>query len=147
MPSTRRQFIQSSLIAAASAMLPLNLLAAKQKPLLSFSTLGCPDWDFKKIVDFAAKYGFAGVLVEGWNQGWDGNWLANGDKFNFTKATPDFDLAEVEPAPLASSVPWKEKFLPPREPFPEYLPCLVVLMVTGPERPNSTPDDSKNNPL
>ena len=49
----------------------------------------------KNYMDFAAKYGFAGVLVEGWNQGWDGNWLANGDKFNFTKATPDFDLAEV----------------------------------------------------
>ncbi len=65
MPSTRRQFIQSSLIAAASAMLPLNLLAAKQKPLLSFSTLGCPDWDFKKIVDFAAKYGYQGIELRG----------------------------------------------------------------------------------
>ena len=38
-----------------------------------------------KHIDFAAKHGFGGVLIEGWNQGWDGNWIANGDKFSFTK--------------------------------------------------------------
>jgi alpha-glucosidase len=46
-------------------------------------------------MDFAAKYGFDGVLVEGWNQGWDGDWIANGDKFSFTKAYPDFDLKAI----------------------------------------------------
>ena len=46
-------------------------------------------------MDFAAKYGFDGVLVEGWNQGWDGEWTANGDKFSFTQAYPDFDLKAV----------------------------------------------------
>jgi alpha-glucosidase len=49
----------------------------------------------KAYMDFAAQYGFSGVLVEGWNLGWDGNWVADGDKFNFTKAYPDFDLAEI----------------------------------------------------
>ncbi|MFZ0390781.1 MAG: glycoside hydrolase family 97 protein [Calditrichia bacterium] len=49
----------------------------------------------KKYIDFAAKYGFKGVLVEGWNQGWDGNWIANGDKFSFTKSYPDFNLQEL----------------------------------------------------
>lgn len=48
-----------------------------------------------RYIDFAAKYGFSGVLVEGWNYGWDGNWSANGDKFNFTKAYPDFDIKKV----------------------------------------------------
>lgn len=43
-------------------------------------------------LDFAARYGFAGVLVEGWNWGWDGNWAASGDDFLFTHAHPDFDL-------------------------------------------------------
>ena len=47
----------------------------------------------RKYIDFAAKYGFRGVLVEGWNVGWDGDWFANGWNFDFTKATPDFDLA------------------------------------------------------
>ncbi|HEY5809617.1 MAG TPA: glycoside hydrolase family 97 catalytic domain-containing protein, partial [Povalibacter sp.] len=49
----------------------------------------------KRHIDFAAKYGFSGVLVEGWNTGWDGDWIANGDKFSFTKAYADFDMAEV----------------------------------------------------
>jgi alpha-glucosidase len=49
----------------------------------------------KRYIDFAAKYGFDGVLVEGWNEGWDGDWIANGDKFSFTRAYPDFDLAEI----------------------------------------------------
>ena len=46
-------------------------------------------------MDFAAKYGFGGVLVEGWNQGWDGDWIAEGDKFSFTKPYPDFDIAAI----------------------------------------------------
>ena len=46
----------------------------------------------KRYIDFAAKYGFDGVLVEGWNEGWDGDWFNNGDVFNFTKAYPDYDL-------------------------------------------------------
>lgn len=46
----------------------------------------------KRYIDFAAKYGFDGVLVEGWNEGWDGDWFHNGDVFNFTKPYPDYDL-------------------------------------------------------
>ena len=49
----------------------------------------------KRYVDFAAANGFEGVLVEGWNRGWDGDWLANGDVFSFTEAYPDFDLGAV----------------------------------------------------
>jgi alpha-glucosidase len=46
----------------------------------------------KQVIDFAAEHGFRGVLVEGWNTGWDQDWFANGWVFDFTKATPDFDL-------------------------------------------------------
>ncbi|MFT4941686.1 MAG: alpha-glucosidase [Paraglaciecola sp.] len=49
----------------------------------------------KEYMDFAAKYGFDGVLVEGWNIGWDGSWFSNGDVFNFSESYADFDLAEV----------------------------------------------------
>lgn len=49
----------------------------------------------ERYMDFAAKYGFDGVLVEGWNKGWDGDWVANGDKFSFTQAYPDFDLKAI----------------------------------------------------
>lgn len=49
----------------------------------------------KKVIDFAAKNGFRGVLVEGWNVGWDGNWFGNGRDYSFTKSYPDFDLKAV----------------------------------------------------
>lgn len=43
-------------------------------------------------LDFAAEHGFDGVLVEGWNFGWDGDWFSNGEIFSFTETYPDFDL-------------------------------------------------------
>ena len=49
----------------------------------------------KRYIDFAAANGFGGVLVEGWNEGWDGNWIENGAKFSFTKAYPDYDLTAL----------------------------------------------------
>jgi alpha-glucosidase len=49
----------------------------------------------RKMIDFAARHGFGGVLAEGWNVGWDGDWFATGDDFSFTKATPDFDIAAL----------------------------------------------------
>jgi alpha-glucosidase len=49
----------------------------------------------KRYIDFAAAHGMSGVLVEGWNVGWDGNWIENSDLFSFTQPYPDFDLAAV----------------------------------------------------
>lgn len=49
----------------------------------------------KEYIDFAAKHGFRGVLVEGWNLGWDGIWFGNGREFSFTQSYPDFDLKAV----------------------------------------------------
>ena len=49
----------------------------------------------KEYIDFAAKNGFGGVLIEGWNKGWDHNWFGHGDEFSFTESTPDFDLKAV----------------------------------------------------
>lgn len=46
----------------------------------------------KKYIDFAAANGFSGVLVEGWNYGWDGNWMGGGTKFEFSKPYPDYDV-------------------------------------------------------
>src|SRR5688500_6540092 len=46
----------------------------------------------KRYIDFAAANGFGGVLVEGWNTGWDGDWIANRDAFSFTQPYPDYDL-------------------------------------------------------
>jgi alpha-glucosidase len=49
----------------------------------------------KRYIDFAAANGFGGVLVEGWNTGWDGDWIANRDAFSFTQSYPDYDLKTV----------------------------------------------------
>ncbi len=46
----------------------------------------------KRYIDFAAANGLGGVLVEGWNVGWDGDWIANRNAFSFTQPYPDYDL-------------------------------------------------------
>lgn len=57
-----------------------------------------------RYMDFAAEHGFDGVLVEGWNIGWDGDWYNNGDVFNFTKPYDDFDIAKVTKHGLSKGV-------------------------------------------
>lgn len=64
----RRQFIQTAALAASSfsTALPDALLAAGEKRLpIGFSTLGCPKWDWLKILDFAKQNGFAAVELRG----------------------------------------------------------------------------------
>jgi alpha-glucosidase len=56
---------------------------------------GANNANVKHYIDFAAKNGFGGVLVEGWNRGWDGDWIANGKHFSFTESYPDFDLPQL----------------------------------------------------
>lgn len=46
-------------------------------------------------IDFAAEHGFGGVLVEGWNVGWDGEWFGTGWNYSFTQPYPDFDIERV----------------------------------------------------
>ncbi|WP_092405590.1 glycoside hydrolase family 97 protein [Dokdonella immobilis] len=55
-------------------------------------THGATTANTKRYIDFAANNGFRGVLVEGWNTGWDGQWFGNGNDFDFTTPTADFDL-------------------------------------------------------
>lgn len=56
---------------------------------------GATTADTERYMDFAAANGFAGVLVEGWNVGWDGDWYSNGAAFSFTKPYPDFDIKAI----------------------------------------------------
>ncbi|MEO8140738.1 MAG: glycoside hydrolase family 97 protein [Gemmatimonadota bacterium] len=49
----------------------------------------------ERYIDFAAANGFGGVLVEGWNTGWDGDWIANRNAFSFTQPYPDYDLPAI----------------------------------------------------
>ena len=50
----------------------------------------------KRYIDFAAKYGFNGILVEGWNTGWEdwfGKWKE--DVFDFLTPYPDYNIQEI----------------------------------------------------
>lgn len=53
---------------------------------------GATTENVKRYIDFAAANGFGGVLVEGWNVGWDGQWFGNGNDFDFARPTADFDI-------------------------------------------------------
>ena len=53
---------------------------------------GATTTNTRRYIDFAAANGFKGVLVEGWNTGWDGNWINNQNAFSFTQPYPDYDL-------------------------------------------------------
>jgi hypothetical protein len=50
----------------------------------------------KEYIDFAAENGFAAVLVEGWNIGWE-DWFGNSKDyvFDFITPYPDFDVKEI----------------------------------------------------
>jgi hypothetical protein len=50
----------------------------------------------KRYIDFASRNGIQGLLVEGWNTGWEewfGNWAEK--PFDFVTPYPDFDIKEI----------------------------------------------------
>lgn len=50
----------------------------------------------KRYIDFASAHGIEGLLVEGWNEGWE-DWLGKEKDyvFDFLTPYPDFDIEEV----------------------------------------------------
>ncbi len=71
--------------------------------------LGTKSWDMasgnhgatteyaKELIDFAAAHNIKGLLVEGWNTGWE-HWIGFEDRegvFDFVTPYPDYDLQEV----------------------------------------------------
>ncbi|HMH23683.1 MAG TPA: sugar phosphate isomerase/epimerase family protein [Puia sp.] len=71
-----RRYDRRDFLKTATALLPLSVLAGlpasaasagrqSATPLLSFSTLGCPDWTYGRILDFAAANGYAGLEIRG----------------------------------------------------------------------------------
>lgn len=65
---SRRRFLK------VVSLLPLSIsgratgVQAPAKPLLSFSTLGCPDWDFAQILTFASANKYTGIEIRGLQQ-------------------------------------------------------------------------------
>jgi sugar phosphate isomerase/epimerase len=63
--SNRRVFLQQAAILSVGAMGSWAFDIRKKSPLLSFSTLGCPDWPFSRIADFAINHAYQGIEVRG----------------------------------------------------------------------------------
>ncbi|WP_158728973.1 MULTISPECIES: glycoside hydrolase family 97 protein [unclassified Flavobacterium] len=58
---------------------------------------GATNANVKKYIDFATKHGFDGVLVEGWNEGWE-DWFGHLKDyvFDFVTPYPDFDVKGLQ---------------------------------------------------
>ena len=61
----RRNFLKTTTLLAAAPFVPQVFITKKTKPLLAFSTLGCPDWNFHQITDFAKAYSYEGIEIRG----------------------------------------------------------------------------------
>lgn len=56
---------------------------------------GATTAEAKRYIDFAAANGLGGVLVEGWNTGWEDYLTTSVPEFSFTRSYPDYDLPAV----------------------------------------------------
>ena len=58
---------------------------------------GATTANVKKYIDYASANGFDGVLVEGWNVGWE-DWFGNMKDyvFDFVTPYPDFEVEEID---------------------------------------------------
>lgn len=66
---------------------------------------GATTANVKRYIDFAAKHGFGGVLVEGWNVGWE-DWFGQYKENVFDFVTPygDFDVKGLQKYAAAKKV-------------------------------------------
>jgi len=99
---TRRDFV-SSLTAAIAA--PAIIKANKQAKRLpiAFSTLGCPNWEWKTILDQAARHGFAAIEMRGLMGEMD---LAKSPQFtgaNLKESLKDLDALGLKISDLGAS--------------------------------------------
>jgi hypothetical protein len=66
---------------------------------------GATTANVKRYIDFAAEHGFDGVLVEGWNVGWE-DWFGQSKDyvFDFVTPYPDFDVVAIREYAKAKGV-------------------------------------------
>jgi sugar phosphate isomerase/epimerase len=61
---TRRQFTRGLAAGVAAPAVIANLKSAKRLPM-AFSTLGCPNWEWKRILGQASQLGYAAIELRG----------------------------------------------------------------------------------
>jgi sugar phosphate isomerase/epimerase len=62
---SRRDFIKNTGGGLLAWRFTNNSFKSRKEPLLSFSTLGCPDWTFDQVLDFAKEHGYKGIEIRG----------------------------------------------------------------------------------
>lgn len=61
----RRHFLKTTPALLGMTLQDIPFQFRKKKPLLSFSTLGCPQWSLEKIVQCAVENGYQGIEIRG----------------------------------------------------------------------------------
>ena len=74
-----------------------NAQNTESRELIASGKHGATTENTKRYIDFAAKHGFDGVLVEGWNVGWE-DWFGHFKDyvFDFVTPYPDFDVKGIK---------------------------------------------------
>jgi len=63
--ATRKEFLQTSGVLMAALLTGSSFDLKKEMPRLSFSTLACPEWTFRQIIDFTAAHGYQAIELRG----------------------------------------------------------------------------------
>ena len=63
MELTRRRFVQT--VGVALAALRAEVAWSSSRRMVGFSTLGCPAWEWSKILEFATAHGFSAIELRG----------------------------------------------------------------------------------
>jgi sugar phosphate isomerase/epimerase len=61
---TRRDFVKLSSVALLAGLTFAETRSTSKLPI-AFSTLGCPKWEWKKILQFASQHGFSAIELRG----------------------------------------------------------------------------------
>jgi sugar phosphate isomerase/epimerase len=66
----RRDFLKANALAALS--IPFGFFKqVNPRPLLSFATLGCPDWSLARMLNYAVEFGYDGIEFRGLQREFD----------------------------------------------------------------------------
>lgn len=84
--ASRREFLQTTAVLLATAVAGSSFDFKKKNQLLSFSTLGCPDWTFRQTINFAVQHGYHGIEIRGIQRELD---LTKCKEFNSPQARQD----------------------------------------------------------
>jgi alpha-glucosidase len=57
-----------------------------------------------QYIDFAAQHNIDGVLIEGWNKGWEGEWWQRPPTFDFVTPVEGFDMDKVSAYALSKGI-------------------------------------------